>query len=201
VRPIASAVRKAEPFELPAVAAMLARAFYDDPAVSWTFPRDGKRLAQAERFWSIRLKYLAPQDQVYVTDDLAGAAVWGLPGMWHVSWRETGEMARLVLNARLPMLFAGLQRLEKAHPAEPDSFYLAVLGTDPPRQGEGIGTTLMGPVLEVCDRDAVPAYLESSKERNLDFYSRFGFRVLSEIQLPNGPKMWPMWRDAVTPAG
>ena len=198
---IPSAFRKAERSELPAVAAMLARAFYDDPAMTWTVPKDGRRLAQAERFWAIRLKYLSPQDQVYVTEDLAGAAAWGLPGQWQVSWRETGEMARLVLNRRLPMLFTGLQRLEKAHPDEPDSFYLAALGTDPPRQGEGIGTTLMGPVLEVCDRDALPAYLESSKERNIDFYSRFGFRVLSEIQLPNGPKIWPMWRDPASVGG
>jgi len=177
---------------------VLARAFYDDPAMSWTFPSDRKRLAQAERFWAIRLRYMAPQEEVYVTDDLAGAAVWTLPDRWHVSWRETGELARMMLTPRLPMLFSGLQRLEKSHPHEPHSFYLAVLGTDPPRQGEGVGSVLIQPVLELCDRDCVPAYLESSKERNIDFYSRFGFRVVSEVQLPRGPRMWPMWRD---PAG
>ena len=56
----------------------------------------------------------------------------------------------------------------------------------------------MQPVLELCERDGVPAYLESSKERNIDFYARFGFRVRDEVKLPAGPKMWPMWRD---PAG
>jgi GNAT superfamily N-acetyltransferase len=177
---------------------MLARAFYDDPAMSWTFPRDRKRLKQAERFWATRLRYAAPQDQVYVTDDLSGAAVWTLPDRWHVSWRETGELGRMMLNYRLPMLFQGLQRLERAHPHQPPHFYLAVLGTDPPRQGHGIGTALMQPLLELCDRDAVPAYLESSKERNIDFYARFGFHVREEVRLPNGPPMWPMWRD---PAG
>ena len=176
---------------------MLGRAFYDDPAMSWTFPNDRKRRAQTERFWAIRLKYMAPQEQVYVTDDLSGVAVWTLPDRWHVSWRETGELARMMLNRRLPMLVTGLQRLERAHPRDPHSFYLAVLGTDPPRQGQGIGTALMAPVLEFCDRDGVPAYLESSKERNIDFDSRFGFRVTEEVQLPNRPKMWPMWRDPV----
>ena len=176
---------------------MLGRAFYDDPAMSWTFPNDRKRLRQAERFWAIRLKYMAPQEQVYVTDDLSGVAAWTLPGRWHVSWRETGELGRMMLGYRLPLLFTGLQRLEKAHPHNPHSFYLAVLGTDPAHQGKGIGTALMAPVLELCERDRVPAYLESSKERNIDFYARFGFRVTEEVQLPNGPKMWPMWRDPV----
>jgi GNAT superfamily N-acetyltransferase len=181
------------------VAALLARAFYDDPAMSWVFPRDRKRLAQTERFWSIRLRHMSAQEQVYVTDDLTAAAVWTLPDRWHVSWSETGEMARMMLNHRLPILFTGLQRLEKSHPHGPPSFYLAVLGTDPPHQGQGLGTALMAPVLELCDRDGVPAYLESSKERNIDFYSRFGFRVREEVQLPRGPKMWPMWRDPPLP--
>jgi ribosomal protein S18 acetylase RimI-like enzyme len=192
-----AAVRKAEPSELPAVAALLARAFYDDPAMSWVFPRDERRLEQTERFWAVRLRYAAPQDQIFVTDELSAAAVWMLPDRWHVSWRETGEMARMMFNHRLPMLFAGLQRLEKAHPHVPHSFYLTVLGTDPPHQGHGHGSALMQPVLELCDRDGVPAYLESSKERNIDFYSRFGFRVLEEVRLPRGPLMWPMWRDPV----
>ncbi len=39
----------------------------------------------------------------------------------------------------------------------------------------------------MCDRDGVPAYLESSKERNVDFYSRFGFRVKQEVRIPGGP--------------
>jgi GNAT superfamily N-acetyltransferase len=174
---------------------MLARAFYDDPAMSWIFPRDGKRLAQAERFWSIRLRHMAPQEEVYVTDDLTGAAVWTLPDRWHVSGREVGALARIMLNRRLPTLVRGLVRLETAHPQAPSHFYLAVLGTDPPSQGQGIGSALMGPVLEVCDEERLPAYLESSKERNIDFYSRFGFRVTGEVQLPSGPRMWPMWRD------
>jgi GNAT superfamily N-acetyltransferase len=196
--PAATGVRKAERSELPAVAGVLARAFYDDPAMSWVFPKDGARLDQTERFWATRLRYMSPQDEVYVTDDLTAAAVWTLPDRWHVSWRETGDMARMMLTPRLPMLFLGLQRLEKSHPHKPASFYLAVLGTDPPHQGRGLGTALMAPVLELCDRDGVPAYLESSKERNIDFYSRFGFRVMKEVRLPRGPNMWPMWRD---PAG
>jgi GNAT superfamily N-acetyltransferase len=186
------------PAELPAVAGVLARAFYDDPALTWTFPRDSKRMKQAERFWTIRLTHMAPQDEIYVTDDLAAAAAWTLPDRWHVSMRETRQLASMMLNPRLPTLFRGLQRLERAHPHAPPHFYLAVIGTEPTRQGEGLGSALLQPVLEICDRDGLPAYLESSKERNVDFYTRFGFRVKQEVQLPNGPPMWPMWRD---PAG
>ena len=53
----------------------------------------------------------------------------------------------------------------------------------------------MAPVLERCDTDGVGAYLESSKESNIAFYSRHGFQVTEEIKLLAGPPMWKMWRD------
>ena len=54
---------------------------------------------------------------------------------------------------------------------------------------------MMAPMLEGCDRDGVGAYLESSREENIDFYARHGFRVTGERRLPRGPRLWPMWRD------
>jgi len=145
--------------------------------------------------FTTRLAQLIGQEQIYTTDDRAGAAIWALPGRWHASGRETLELARIVLGPRLPVLFSGLQRLDVARPRRRTHFSLAVLGVDPRRQGEGLGSALMQPVLELCDRERLPAYLESSKERNVDFYARHGFRVTSELRLPKGPAMWPMWRN------
>lgn len=42
------------------------------------------------------------------------------------------------------------------------------------------------------------AYLEATSPLNRRLYERHGFEVTGEIQLPNGPAMWPMWRE---PAG
>jgi GNAT superfamily N-acetyltransferase len=70
------------------------------------------------------------------------------------------------------------------------------LGTDPPRQGEGRASAAVRPILDVCDRDGIPAYLEATKERNVPFYERRGFRVTGTIDVPaGGPRLWTMWRD------
>jgi GNAT superfamily N-acetyltransferase len=68
------------------------------------------------------------------------------------------------------------------------------LGTDPAAQGQGVGAALLAPILARCDAEGIPAYLESSKDRNVPYYQRFGFEVTGEIQLRGGPKVWPMWR-------
>jgi hypothetical protein len=50
-------------------------------------------------------------------------------------------------------------------------------------------------MLDRCDSEGVGAFLESSKERNIAFYARHGFRVTSEVRFPGGPPLWLMWRD------
>ena len=43
----------------------------------------------------------------------------------------------------------------------------------------------------------IPAYLESTKERNVGFYEGHGFAVVGREQIPlGGPPLWLMWRDA-----
>ena len=83
--------------------------------------------------------------------------------------------------------------MEEAHPEEPH-WYLMVIGSDPSVRGAGFGQALMHSRLDRCDGERAPAYLEASKEELLPYYSRFGFEQIGEIQIPDGPKMWPMWR-------
>ena len=93
-----------------------------------------------------------------------------------------------------------LALMESKHPRQPH-WYLATLGTAVEQQGKGVGSALMRPVLEHCDAEGIPCYLESSKERNVPFYRRHGFEVVEEVPLPgDGPMLWTMWREPTAPA-
>lgn len=189
--------RRAGTADVPALADVLARAFHDDPVMSWVFARESTRDSWSRRFFRVRLRSMLRHDEVYTTGDAAGAALWAPPERWRLSLRESLALACFApaLGRRLPRVMRGLEQIEARHPKDPH-WYLAALGTDPGRQGEGIGSELMRPVLEACDDDQLAAYLESSKERNVDFYARHGFRVTEEVRLPDGgPRLWLMWRD------
>lgn len=114
--------------------------------------------------------------------------------------RQDAELARCLLHPHLiagaPMVAIGLLGVKRRHPSQPPHRYLSVLGTDPISQGQGLGSAVLRPVLQQCDSDQIAAYLESSKERNIDFYARHGFRVSGEVRLPRGPLVWPMCREA-----
>jgi len=87
-------------------------------------------------------------------------------------------------------------QVESKHPKEPAHWYLGYLGTRCDSQGQGLGSAMLREVLEPADAAGVPAYLESSNERNLTLYRRHGFEVVEEIRaLGTGPTIWRMWRD------
>jgi ribosomal protein S18 acetylase RimI-like enzyme len=193
-----SGARHAKDQEIKPVADALALAFDDDPVMEWLFGRHReRRLARLRRFFSHEAKRHRKHGQVLTTEAIEGGAFWDSPGHWRESW---GEVIRSfpalgsAVGPRLPRALRGLSMIERAHPHEPH-WYLAVLGTDPAAQGRGVGGSLMQPVLDRCDEQGLGAYLESSKETNLAYYARFGFEVTGELTLPNGPPIWPMWRQ------
>lgn len=144
------------------------------------------------RFFGIVLEALLAHDEIYTTDDVVAGAIWVPPGV-----EDDGEelVAALgeVSGEYAQTLFEILGLMDEKHPHDPHN-YLFFLGTRPEWQSRGIGSALMGPVLERCDRAGVPAYLEATSEVNKRLYLRHGFEVTGEIRLPGGPTMWPMWR-------
>jgi ribosomal protein S18 acetylase RimI-like enzyme len=195
----ATGVRRAGAADLPTLTGMLTRAFHDDPVARWGCPDDALRPWMLKRFHAARDRQMLREGEIWMTEGGESAACWAAPDGWRSSIRDdlafAGAMLRPSLMRRAPLVGYGLLGMEKRHPPEPPHWYLSTLGTEPAAQGRGLGTAVLAPVLEECDRDGVGAYLESSKESNIAYYARFGFRVTEEVRLPRGPRVWLMWRD------
>lgn len=193
------AIRRLAPTEVEPIFGVMARAFDADPIVNFVVKQDRHRPARVRSFLRLAVEPCLPHGEVYVTDGLEGGAFWIPPGKYDTSLRaQLRLIPNLTRAAGLPRLLAtisALEAVEREHPSEPH-FYLPMIGIDPPHQGRGLGTALMRPVLERCDRERVPAYLETGTERNLPLYERNGFRIAEATRLgKDGPPMWLMWRD------
>jgi ribosomal protein S18 acetylase RimI-like enzyme len=197
--------RTVRPFrraDLPATVAALARAFDDDPVMTWIFPDEQMRRRRLPPFFASTLRGVSlHQDGTEVVTDgtaVLGCAIWMAPGSWRPPLRR--QLAALPatiirLGSRLPVASATYGAMMRLHPERPH-WYLSGIGTDPPAQGSGVGSALMQTQMARCDAAGEAAYLESSKERNVPFYERHGFRVTGELTVPGGgPTLWLMWRN------
>jgi GNAT superfamily N-acetyltransferase len=74
-------------------------------------------------------------------------------------------------------------------------WYLMALGIHPSKQGQGIGSALMQPVLRKADETRTACYLETFAEENIQFYRRFGFATSHEHLIGDrGLRFWTMER-------
>jgi GNAT superfamily N-acetyltransferase len=190
-------IRQAGERDRDAVVRVLDEAFMDDPVSSWVFPDEDHRRKVHGTFMGVFVDIALAEGRVDMTGDGSAVALWlhvpaGPPDEDDVTpalLRETADPdnERAELVGRL----AGA-----VHPHDRAHDYLLLIAISPSRQGQGLGSALLAPVLERCDRDGLPAYLEASSARSAKLYERLGFtHTAHTIDLPDGPKMWPMWRE------
>lgn len=195
------ATRPAERGDVPEAARMLARAFVDDPAFIYQLPHGPSREQRLERYFRTLLRRealpLGATEVALVEDRIVGATIWKPPGAWQPP--VTVQIAALpgyitCFQARSLRALHTESVMFKEHPRD-DHWYLHVIGTEPALQGKGVGAILLRSRLEQCDREGLPAYLESSKLSNVPLYEHFGFEVTGVLEMPAAaPPITKMWR-------
>ncbi len=187
------AVRSASRDEEKAVSAVIALALATDPMARWSLGDAQTYLAVIPDLIRAFGGAAFDSDSAYVSDGFGGAALWPPPGIE----ADVATLDRLVRTNADPAILSDVDAIFDAmaryHPKVPH-WYLPLIGADPARQGQGIGSALMHHALARCDRDGVAAYLESSNPRNIPLYQRHGFEILGTIQSGSSPVLMPMLR-------
>jgi len=196
------AVRAARRDEAALLGEVLADAFAEDPVFAWLIPPQlpGRASRLRTFFTSMSRGHLRQGKPCYLTGDASAAALWAAPGAWAMPLSQTileAVPSGLAFRRYLLRALRTQLQIERLHAGpSPPHWYLGYLGTRRDRQGLGLGTQMLREVLPGLDAGGVPAYLESSNERNLALYERNGFRVVGELQaLGHGPTIWRMWRE------
>ncbi|WP_405882397.1 GNAT family N-acetyltransferase [Streptomyces sp. NBC_01136] len=196
------AIRTAGEDDRELVTRLLDEAFQDDPVSGWVFPDAARRRSRHPLLMGVFVDIVLAEGRIDVTEDGTACALWlSVPAdADHADHAEDEDDGSVRLreavgpdNERVELigrLTAGIHPVGRAHE------YLWMIGVAPERQGEGLGTALVRSVLDRCDREGVPAYLEASNADSRKLYERLGFDLTgAPLDLPDGPRMWPMWRE------
>jgi GNAT superfamily N-acetyltransferase len=188
-------VKMVAPADRGRAVATVALAFASDLMMRWSFPDPARYFQIARAFIDAFGGHAVEHGSAEEAGDFAAAALWLPPGI-----TPDGEAMGAIIEANMPAerMQDGaslMEQMNRFHPHEPH-WYLPLIGTDPVHQGKGYGSALLAHAIRRCDRDRLPAYLESSSPANVPLYERFGFKVLGEIQSGSSPKLIPMFRPA-----
>jgi GNAT superfamily N-acetyltransferase len=171
------------PEQLPAAAGLLARAFAHDPVLGHYLCPGWRQRTAIEAFFQSALWEGVRAGQTYAAVEhgsLVGVALWFPPEQTSVHGLKPlrSRVALLIVQLLYPnasrLMLEGFHSLEAHHPSQPH-WYLAFVGVEPSKQGRGIGSQLLAPVLGEADRHAQLCYLETPFPATHNFYRSLGF--------------------------
>ena len=191
-----------------AAAALIGRAFQDDPLFAHACPDPGERahwLPWVWR-WSVWKGFLFGQTLGTAGRFEGVATLFGPGGGEFTEQQLTGFGYRRGRAAIGPdawdrahqALNAAFDPAEEAlHRAVPEPhWYLDAIAVDPTRQRTGIGSSLLRAANALADADRMPVALLTYQPGSLAFYWRHGYAVACEGTVPgSGLRWWGMRRD------
>jgi ribosomal protein S18 acetylase RimI-like enzyme len=200
------------PEQYPEAAAVLGRAFVDDPLISAIIGDVSDTVARAERmalFFGVMLAGQRHSGQPVVgvlhEGRIGGAAIieqLARPSSSAATVLEgLSLMPGLIRAAGVGGLFRAISTLDtllRSRPAEPH-IYLNVLGVEPDLQGRHLGVAILDYLrAQVALRpDLAGVYLETATDADVAYYSHVGYHVIGEIR-PLGVRMWRMLQPRPT---
>lgn len=190
------------PWHAPRARTVIARAFADDPLMTWLFPTDDwtveRRLdAIAMLYWpSVETYCAAGSGHVaLVGEQIVGVALWSVPNSFRTpdALPLASTVASLLIGEKQRQL-ASAMKAARDMGKPPATPYLHDLAVAKDRQNEGIGSRLLREGLKSYGSEG--AWLETTNSRNHAVYERAGFDIISEWPIGDtGVRMTRMERS------
>jgi GNAT superfamily N-acetyltransferase len=188
--------RHADPTDRDAMVETLLEGFRHDPLMALMLPSPEAGRADDERLRRMMENEVdrhLPAGHSYIVDERA-VALWTPPGIDAPDEEFSALVTELAGEERMGELIPNFIEMMQWKPPTPHFYLHMIAGRDDAR-GQGLGSVLLSRVLDVCDAEQTPAYLEASTARSAALYERHGFRELAVIRFTDDVALHPMIRD------
>lgn len=171
---------------------IFAKAFMDDPFISYVFPDLEKRELKSVQYFRLLLQYVHCYGEIYTSSgEMRGVAAW-LPSdqcgfsLWktiRTGGLKTPFLIGLDAFKRLNLVVNHVMSVQER--VAPENYmYLNALCVSPEYQGQGFSTKLLRPMFDRLDKEKRPCYMETQKSGLIPFYEKYGFQLIDEEPIP-----------------
>lgn len=165
---------------------ILTKAFDENKSVNYVVKQDERRIKRIENLMNYSFNVCNTFGEVWISEDKQACALILLPDQKRTSLNS------ILWDAQLATSVIGLNRvgpilkrealIKSHHPKEPIC-YLWFIGVNPDVQNRGLGSAFIKDIIQECERKNRPIYLETSVEKNLPWYKKFGFEIFQSLDL------------------
>jgi len=165
---------------------ILSNSFNDNMSVNYIIKQDRKRLQRIKRLMEYSFEVCMMFGDVFLSEDRKACALILMPDKKKTNFKS------ILLDIKLITSCIGLSNIKKAlqreskinrlHPKEL-MYYLWFIGVDPNEQNKGIGSKLLGDIINEAMKNNGSIYLETSTLKNIPWYEKLGFEIYNELDL------------------
>jgi hypothetical protein len=183
---------------------VLGKSFIDYPVLKFIFPDDQYRRDKIFHLFNFLVKLgMLNGEVVAPTENIEGVIIWVNPNNIKSSFFNILQAGFINLAVKIDL--STLNRIRKFYYTKQkirsniikNSYYLLdVIGIDTQFQKKGFGRLLIETKLIEIDKTKKPCYVETSEEKNILFYKKFGFNLIHEYELM-ALKVFCLYRESL----
>ncbi len=163
---------------------ILAKSFQDNQSVNFLIPDDSRRLSRIRALMDYSYETCKLFGRVYLSDDKKGCALVSFPEKKKTTVKALWLEVKLIFNAigfdNISRAVNREKEISKNYPS-PKIYYLWFIGVSPEDQNQGVGQRLLHELLAEAQAMNRPLYLETSTQKNLAWYAKFGLVVYNQL--------------------
>ncbi|MBS1512805.1 MAG: GNAT family N-acetyltransferase [Bacteroidetes bacterium] len=163
---------------------ILTHSFIDNKSVNYIVKQDKKKVKRIKSLMKYSFDICYLYGDVFLSDDRKGCALILRPD------RKKTTLRSILLDLKLVVCVAGFSNIKRAisresaisnvHPGK-NIYYLWFIGVESSQQGQGVGSHLLGEIIQKGSSENRAICLETSTLKNIPWYERYGFRIYKEL--------------------